>query len=336
MFKDKNAFLQALQNLPEIDDSSFENAQMRQDSLTKPPGSLGRLEDLACWLAGWQGTETPTAEKVNVMIFAANHGITARHISPYPPSVTEQMVANFHAGGAAINQLCEEFKLTLSVCPIMLDHPTADITSHAAMTESDCLAALNIGASALNRDDDIVIPGEMGIGNTTIASIICATLYGGNGQSWAGAGTGLDESGVEHKANIIDEVLACHGVNHADPFTLLQNIGGREIAAICGMIVAARLQKIPVILDGFIVCAAAAILTTSNKEVLAHCVAGHLSDEQAHKQLLKAIGLFPPLLSLNMRLGEASGAALAVQLVRGAIAIHKGMASFEEAGIVRK
>ena len=336
MFKDKNDFLTAMQNLPEADADCISKAQARQDVLTKPQGSLGRLEQLACWIAGWQQTSIPTAKHVHVTIFAANHGITAQNISPFPAEVTAQMVQNFHQGGAAINQICKTSDIALSVKPIKLEQTTGDITKENAMSEQECLAALNIGAASLNAADDIVIPGEMGIGNTTIASIICAKLYGGDGSKWAGAGTGLDSKGISHKAKVIDQVLAYHPQTFEDPFTLLCHIGGREIAAICGLILAARLNRTPVILDGFIVGAAASILTIGTENILDHCVAGHLSDEQAHKELLSKLGLYPPLLQLGMRLGEASGAALAVQIVRNALSIHNGMASFDEAGIKQK
>ncbi len=336
MFKDKNDFLNALQNLPGHDDHYSGLARDRQDILTKPKDSLGRLEELACWLAGWQQTEKPTAKQVTVTLFAANHGITVQNISPFPAEVTAQMVHNFRQDGAAINQIGKASDIELSVKPIKLEQPTGDISKEKAMSSEECLAALNIGAASLNAADDIVIPGEMGIGNTTIASIICAKLYGGGGQKWAGAGTGLDKEGIAHKSKVIDQALAYHRQTFSDPFTLLCHIGGREVAAICGLILAARISRIPVILDGFIVGAAAAALTVGTDNTLDHCIAGHLSNEQAHKELLKKLGLDPALLNLGMRLGEATGAALAVQIVRNAVSIHNGMASFDEAGIKQK
>lgn len=336
MFKTKSDFLKALQKLPQPNQEFVQRAEARQLTLTKPEGSLGRLEDLAAWLAGWQMTDTPHADRVSVTIFAGNHGIMAHKVSPYPADVTLQMVENFKTGGAAINQICKSFNLGLSVKPIDLDQPTGDVTCVNAMSEQDCLTALNIGAASIKPNDDIIVPGEMGIGNSTIASILCAKVLGGTGIEWAGCGTGLDEQGILHKAEIIDLVLSHHNTKINDPFSLLCQLGGREIAAICGLIVAARLHSIPVILDGFIVSAAASVLTLENKTILDHCVAGHVSNEQAHKKLLKQLNLFPALLDLNMRLGEATGSALAVQILRGAVSVHNGMASFDEAGITHR
>ncbi len=333
MFKSKSAFLNALKTLPNANQDYIEKARARQKILTKPEGSLGRLEDLACWLAGWQHSATPLAKNVNVTIFAGNHGITAQNISPFPPTVTAQMVENFSNGGAAINQICKTFDLNLTVKSLDLDQPTGDITCSNALSTEECLAAINIGASCVNVNDHIIVPGEMGIGNSTVASILSAKILGGTGKHWAGAGTGLKADGIEHKAQVIDRALAYHGAEINDPFDLLCQLGGREFAAIVGFIIAARVNSIPVILDGFIATTAAATLTLNNLNTLDHCVAGHLSNEQAHSVLLKKIGLFPALLDLDMRLGEATGAALAVQILRSAVSTHNGMASFEEAGI---
>ncbi len=321
--------------MPEADAKTIDAARARQQVLTKPPGSLGRLEDIACWMAGWQGRVIPRADKVQVVVFAGNHGVAARGVSAFPPEVTVQMVANFEAGGAAINALCNCFGYEMSVVPLELERPTADFTQRAAMSADECLAALNAGAAAVDRQADIVVFGEMGIGNTTAASALAAAVFGGTGADWAGPGTGHDAAGIKLKGRVIDEALLLHGDNLQTPFEILRRLGGREIAAIAGGIIGARAARIPVVLDGFIASAAACLLRPGNEGALAHCVAGHVSAENAHKDMLARLELVP-LLDLGMRLGEGSGAALAVQVIRAALATHSQMATFAEAGVTDK
>ena len=306
-------------------------ARTRQQQLTKPPGALGLLEGLAIWLAAWQGREPASLERVGVLVFAGNHGVTARGVSAYPAAVTAQMVANFSVGGAAINQLCGVASATLDVVPLDLDRPTADFCVDAAMSADECVAALNRGITAVAPLDLLAI-GEMGIGNTTSAAALCAALYGGDGASWAGPGTGLDHAGVERKARVIDLALARHRDALGDPLEILRRLGGREIAAMTGAILAARGHRIPVLLDGLVAGAAAAVLHAQAPGVLDHVQAAHRSAEPAHGRLLERLGL-RPLLDLDMRLGEASGAALAILLCRAALACHAGMATFADAGV---
>jgi len=306
-------------------------ARTRQQQLTKPPGSLGRLEELAIWLAAWQGREPATLERVGVVVFAGNHGVTARGVSAYPAAVTAQMVASFEAGGAAINQLCRTAGAGLEVVPIELDRPTVDFCSGPAMSAEECLDALNRGVAAVGSLDLLAI-GEMGIGNTTAAAALCAALYGGGASSWVGPGTGLDPDGVDRKAAVIDRALAWHGDALGDPLEVLRRLGGREIAAMAGAIVAARQSRVPVLLDGLVAGAAAAVLHALAPGALDHVQAAHRSAEPAHPRLLEKLGL-RPLLDLDMRLGEASGAALAILLCRAAVACHTGMATFAGAGV---
>ncbi|MFM7335597.1 MAG: nicotinate-nucleotide--dimethylbenzimidazole phosphoribosyltransferase, partial [Tabrizicola sp.] len=298
--------------------------------LTKPPGALGRLEKLAIWMAGWQGTDKPRAEKPQIAIFAGNHGVTAKGVSAFPAEVTVQMVANFAHGGAAINQLAKAFGAKLDVHALDLDRPTADFTESAAMSEAEVVAAFQKGFDAVDGSADLFVAGEMGIGNTTAAAAIATALYGGTG--WAGRGTGVDDAGLQRKEAAVAAGIEKNASALTDPLQVLRCLGGREIAAMAGSILGARMARVPVILDGFIACAAAAVLERAAPGALDHCVAGHQSAEGAHARLLEKLGK-EPLLSLGLRLGEGSGAALAIGVVQGAVACHSGMATFAGAGV---
>jgi nicotinate-nucleotide--dimethylbenzimidazole phosphoribosyltransferase len=304
----------------------------RQAQLTKPPGSLGRLETLMEWLARWQGRPVPRLDDVRVLVFAGNHGVAARGVSAFPAAVTAQMVANFAAGGAAINQLARMAGARLEVIPIALDTPTQDFTETPAMTEHAFAAAVSAGAAAVAAGTDLLCLGEMGIANTTAAAAIAAALFGGGGAIWVGRGTGIDDAGLMLKRDIVDAAIACHADMLGDPLRVAAALGGRELAAILGAVLAARLRGVPVLLDGFVCTAAVAPLQVIARNALDHTRAGHVSAEMAHRALLSELGL-EPLLDLGMRLGEATGATLAVQVLRGALACHSGMATFAEAGV---
>jgi nicotinate-nucleotide--dimethylbenzimidazole phosphoribosyltransferase len=321
-----------LGQLPPADAAAAAAAAARQAELTKPKGALGRLEELAIWLAAWQGRDPPALERVAALVFAGNHGIAARGVSAYPSAVTAQMVANFEAGGAAINQLCRAAGAELKVVPLELERPTADFCTAAAMSEAQCLDAIQRGMAALAPDLDLLALGEMGIGNTTAAAAICAALYGGPAAWWTGPGSGLDRHGVAHKTAVVGRGLMCHAAAFGSPVEILRRLGGREIAAMAGAILAARERRVPVLLDGFVAGAAAAVLHALEPGALDHVRAAHRSAEPAHERLLERLGL-RPLLELDMRLGEASGAALAILLCRAALACHTGMATFTSAGI---
>ncbi len=329
---DMDAFRARLWDLPVPDENARAVARTRQDRLTKPRGSLGRLEDIALWLAGWQGRPQPRLDSVTTLIFAGNHGVAARGVSAFPSAVTAQMVANFAAGGAAINQLSRAFNAELQIITLDLDRPTADFTQAPAMTEPECAEALWQGTKAVPSSCDLLLVGEMGIGNTTAAAALACVLFGGEASEWAGPGTGLDREGVHRKAEVIDAALRLHGSAASDPFEALRRLGGREIAAMAGAILEARRRRIPVLLDGVVCAAAAAVLHTVNPDSLDHCLAGHRSAEPAHARLLEALDK-EPLLDLGMRLGEASGAAVALAILRAAIAVHDGMATFDESGV---
>jgi nicotinate-nucleotide--dimethylbenzimidazole phosphoribosyltransferase len=321
--------------LPEADEDAVAGVRTRDATLTKPPGALGRLEEIARFMGAWQGTSKPAVSRPMVAIFAGNHGVVKQGVSPFPQEVTRQMLENFAAGGAAINQICATFDIGLKIFELALDLPTEDITEEAAMDERSAAATIAFGMEAIAGGSDLLCLGEMGIGNTTIAAAIYHALYGGQAADWVGRGTGVDDAGLARKVSAVERAIALHKAHLADPLEVLRRVGGREIAAMMGAILAARLQKVPVILDGYVVTAAAALLHALNPAALDHCLAGHVSAEGAHGEVLRRLGL-RPLLDLGMRLGEASGAALAVGVVKAAVACHNGMATFEQAQVAGK
>jgi nicotinate-nucleotide--dimethylbenzimidazole phosphoribosyltransferase len=289
---------------------------------------------LTAFLAHWQGHAPPRLDRAEILVFAGNHGVTVQGVSAYPAEVTVQMVANFSGGGAAINQLARIAGANLRVIPLSLEQSTADFTEKPAMSDQEFLAAVAAGYDAVSPGD-LVILGEMGIGNTTAASALAAALFGGRGVRWAGRGTGVDHDGLQRKRAVIDQALARHAAILNDPLRVAAALGGRELAAILGATLAARRQNIPVLLDGFVSTAAAAPLYKLRADTLAHALAGHVSAEAGHRALLDELSL-KPILDLNMRLGEASGAATALLILRAALACHTGMATFAEAGVSDK
>ena len=331
-FPTLDALHAALRDLPQPDAGALAAAAARNGQLTKPPGALGRLEDLAIWMAGWQGTDRPHVAAPQVIIFAGNHGVTARGVSAFPAAVTEQMVLNFQAGGAAINQLARTFGARMDVHALTLDRPTADFTAAPAMTEDEVLEALSTGWDAVDPAADLLVTGEMGIGNTTSAAALAHAICGGQPADWVGRGTGVDDAGLRLKAEVVAEGVALHNEARTDGIAALRCLGGRELAAMAGAILRARHLRIPVLLDGFICTAAAACLDAAQPGALDHCLAAHVSAESGHAPLLAHLGK-EPLLSLNLRLGEGSGAALAIGILQGAVACHSGMATFAEAGV---
>jgi nicotinate-nucleotide--dimethylbenzimidazole phosphoribosyltransferase len=324
-----------VQDMPGPDEAAAAVVRARDARLTKPPGSLGRLEEIALWLARWQGREKPRVERVVVAVYAGNHGVVRQGVAAYPQDVTKQMVANFQSGGAGVNQICRSFDLGLKVFELALDNPTRDITEDAAMEEAECAATMAYGMEAIAEGADLLCIGEMGIGNTTIAAAICHGLYGGKAEDWVGPGTGVDAEGLKRKASAVRRAVELHGPHLGDPLEVLRRLGGRELAAMTGAILAARHAHIPVLIDGYVATAAAAILHALSPSALDHCLAGHCSAEPAHRTALDRVGK-KPLLDLGMRLGEASGAALAAALVKAAAGLHTGMATFESAGVSDK
>ena len=314
----------------QADGATIEAAKARNAVLTKPPEALGRLEDIAIWYAGWRGQVAPQITAPQVLVFAGNHGVVAQGVSAFPAEVTAQMVGNFAAGGAAVNQLCKVAGASLEVIALSLETPTQDFTKAPAMSSDEFLDALQTGWNAVDAKADLLVTGEMGIGNTTSAAAIAKALFGGEAVDWVGRGTGVDFKGFERKTDVVQKGVALHAASSG--LDVLRCLGGREIAAMAGAMARARTERIPVILDGFICTAAAACLFKANPAALDHCIAGHLSDENAHGRLLEKLGK-RPLLDLGLRLGEGSGAALAITIVKAALACHSGMATFDQAGV---
>ncbi len=321
-----------LQDLPTPDGEAIAAARARDGQLTKPPGALGRLEDLALWYCGWRGDARAKVERPQVIVFAGNHGVTAQGISAFPAEVTAQMVANFQNGGAAVNQLAGAVGAKMDVHALALDTPTQDMTMGPAMSEIEFLSALKTGWDAVDSDTDLLVVGEMGIGNTTSAAAIALALFGGDAAGWIGRGTGLAPEAMGHKADVVARAVAANPGAQQNGLEALRCLGGRELAAMAGAMLRARTLSIPLILDGFICTAAAACLEAAAPGALDHAVAGHVSAEPGHVKLLTHLGK-EPILSLGMRLGEGSGGALAIGVLKGALACHSGMASFAEAGV---
>ena len=321
--------------MPQGSESAAAVVRARQAALTKPQGSLGRLEEIVAFLATWQGKPAPTLDRPLVAIFAANHGVVSRGVSAYPASVTRAMLENFASGGAAINQICGTFDLGLKVFDLALDIPTKDVTVGPAMEAAAAAATFAYGMEAIAGDVDLLCIGEMGIGNTTIAAAIYHALYGGAAEDWVGRGAGVDDAGLARKIAAVKAAVALHGPYLGDPLELMRRLGGREIAAMAGAIMAARMQNVPVVLDGYVVCAAAAVLHALDPRALDHCLAAHVSAEGAHREVLRRLGK-APLLDLGLRLGEGSGAALAAGIIKAALACHVDMATFEQGQVARK
>ena len=327
-----------LAELPGPDLAAATAVATREAQLTKPPGALGRLEELTLWLAQWQGRHPPRVEHARVAVFAGNHGVAERGVSAYPASVTQQMVQTFIAGGGAVNQLAGLADAGLRVYELALEEPTADFTQGPAMEEEDCARAIAYGMLAVENGFDVLALGEMGIANTTSGAALCLALFGGTADDWVGRGTGVDDAGLDRKRTAVTEAFEANrkiltdGQGRVEPFEALRCLGGLELSAIAGAVLAARLAGTPVILDGFTCCAAAAVLHAADPRALDHCVVAHRSAESGHGRLLEAIGK-APLFDFGLRLGEASGAALALPILRAAAACHAGMATFSDAGV---
>ena len=321
--------------VPEGDDKAVEAVRARDAQLTKPPGSLGKLEELVEFLARWQHRAKPRLDNPMVTIFAGNHGVTDQGVSAFPREVTAQMVANFTNGGAAISQICALHEINLRVFELALELPTGDITREAALDDGMCAATIAYGMEAVAGKPDLICIGEMGIGNTTIAAAIYAALYGGTGGDWVGRGTGVDDAGLTRKADAVDRALALHRAELDHPLAILARLGGREIAAMLGALIAARHQKVPVIIDGYVATVAAAIAHAVNPAAINHCLFAHVSAEGQHRVVLDKMGQ-DGLLDLGMRLGEGSGAALAAVMAKTALHLHNNMATFEGAAVSGK
>ncbi len=332
---DVKNFLNRKLEIPCFNEYYANLARIRQDELTKPRGSLGKLEEIAIWMSGWQKKIKPTMNSAHCLIFAGNHGIASKGVSAYPAKVTSQMVENFKNGGAAINQLCNVANIKLSVIPINLESPTKDFTELPAMEVEETIKIMQLGFDSVPEECDFLVLGEMGISNTTSATAISCVLFDEPVENWTGPGTGLNKKGVLKKISLIKSALKLHGKKFSNPQNILSTFGGREMAAIAGSVIAARSRRIPVLLDGFICTSAAATLTIFEKNFLDHCLISHLSTEPGHLGVSNHLKK-EPILNLNLRLGEGSGAAIASLIIRSAIEVHNGMYTFAEAKVNKK
>jgi len=338
----------------EINSQSFAAAQQRQNTLTKPLGSLGRLEQLAIMLAAMQGVETPAIDQVHISVFAADHGIAEEGVSAFPQSVTVEMIHNFSRGGAAISVLAKQLGADLEVINLgtVLAHEdlpqvkvqaiapgTANFSQQAAMSDSQLAEALQAGADAAMRAQQSVaqlfIGGEMGIANTTSATALACALLDTPAEQLAGPGTGLDKAGVKHKADVINKSIERHRPEMTSVLKILSHLGGFEIAALTGAYIKCAQQGTCILVDGFITTVAAMVAVKLNPEVKRWMLFSHASAEPGHKKLLDALAV-EPILHLSMRLGEGSGAAMALPVLRLACELHNNMATFAEAGVSSK
>ncbi len=343
-----------LPSIPPWDERAAAQARQRQNQLTKPQGSLGRLEDLAVQLAALTGNPRPEVERPHLLIFAADHGVTAEGVSAYPREVTAQMVFNFLRGGAAISVLARHLKAPLTVVDVgvaaelppapglrvrKVAPGTRNFVHTPAMTPPQAEQAVRVGLeeaqAALAQGAQVLLLGEMGIGNTTAAAALACALQGFSPQEVVGRGTGVDEAGWRRKVRVVEAALARHRPAPQDPWQVLTTVGGLEIGALAGAMIAAASQRVPVLLDGFIVTAAALLAEALAPGVRHFLIAGHVSQERGHARMLQALGL-RPLLNLEMRLGEGSGAAVAYPIVQAAARLHAEMATFAEAGVAQK
>ena len=304
----------------------------REAQLIKPPGALGRLEEIAAFLTAVTGKAPPEVNRPRVVVFAASHGVVEEGVSAFPSSVNGVMLGAFRDGKAAINQICAAYGIGLSVFDLAVEVPSGNIAREDAFESEKALAAtMAFGLEAIANDVDLLGIGEMGIGNTSVAAAIYAALYGGGAEAWCGMGSGATGALFDSKVAAVARALE-RVDEESDPLRVLQRLGGREIAAMAGAILAARVQGVPVVVDGFVASAAAAVVASIDPAAIDHCLFAHSSAEAHHRRALEAMAV-TPLLDLGMRLGEGTGAALAMGIVKAAATCHAGMATFAEVGI---
>jgi len=345
---------ETIQNIKPLDNNSMSLARARQETLTKPAGSLGRLEELSVQLAGIQGRPLPQIKKKSIIVMVADHGVVAEGTSAYPQEVTAQMVLNFVHGGAGINVLSRQIGAGVLVVDIGVAADTAafpgviqkkvapgtqNMCLGPAMTLEQAVQAFETGIEILNSEmkdgPDIVGTGDMGIGNTTASSAICSVMTGKSAAEVTGRGTGLDDKQLEHKIEVINKALSANKPDPTRPLEVLARVGGLEIGGLAGVMLGAAACRVPVMVDGFISGAAALIAAGLCPRVKDYMIAAHASVEPGHKLMLKHLGI-KPLLDLDMRLGEGTGAALGIHLADASCRILSEMATFAEAGVSDK
>jgi nicotinate-nucleotide--dimethylbenzimidazole phosphoribosyltransferase len=342
---------QTIKNIRPLDKASMAEAQKRQDDLTKPAGSLGRLEELSIQLAGIQGKANPHIENKAMITIAGDHGVLAEKIGNWPQEVTAQMVANFLNGGAGINVLARQagariIFVDMGIAGELKPHPalitrkigygTKNMCLEQAMTreqaEQSIEAGIDIVETEAGKGLDIVGTGDMGIGNTTASAAICAVITGKPAAEVTGRGTGLSDEQLDHKIEVINRALSLHKPDAAEPIDVLAKVGGFEIGGLAGVILGAAARRVPAVIDGFISGAAALIATSLAPQVRDYLIAGHVSAESGHPIMLEYLGL-RPLLDLGLRLGEGTGAALGIIIAEAAARTLNEMATFAEAGV---
>jgi len=342
--------LNMLASVTPLDHDAMEAARTRQQELTKPAGSLGRLEDIAVQIAGITGQALPEIKRKAVIVMAGDHGVTAEGVSAYPAEVTPQMVYNFLRGGAAINALAHYAGAQVVIVDIGvatdIAHPnllsrkvaygTANMAKGPAMTQTQMVEAITVGMDVFEaqfeQGIDLVATGDMGIGNTTASSAIAAALLRKPVALVTGRGTGINDEQLTHKIAVIESALAHNRPDPQDPFDVLMKVGGLEIAGLVGVIIAAAARRVPVVIDGLISGAAALLAVEMNSAIRDYLLAGHTSVEQGHMLMLEHMNL-APLLDLKLRLGEGTGAVLAMSIIEAALYAHNEMATFAEAGV---
>ena len=326
-----NVLAELLADLPGPDRDARDRIATRAATVLRPAGAFARLDAVAAWLAGWQGTSRPRVERPHVAVFAADHGVAVEGVSAYPAEVTAAMVDAIRSGVATITVLAREVGATLDLFDVGVGRPTGNIGVTDAMSVEEFDAAVAAGAAAVESvDADLLAVGEVGIGNTAAAAAVAAAVLGGDAGDWVGPGTGVVGTALTHKRDVVQAAL--DRVGSIPPLEALRRLGGRELAAMAGAVAAARRRRLPVVLDGFISTAAVAPLAVARPGSLDHCIAGHCSAEPGHERLLETLGL-DPLMRLDLRLGEGSGALAAVPIIRMAAAAVVEVATFEEWGL---
>lgn len=341
-------------NIQPLDEAAMRAARARQDTLTKPRGSLGRLEELSVQLAGIKADPFPSVKRKVIIVMAADHGVALEGVSAYPSDVTAQMVLNFLRGGAAINVLARQADARVTVVDIgvaadfepmpglirrKVMYGTQNLAQGPAMTREEAEQAIQVGVDVFNDEEarglDIIATGDMGIANTTPSSAIVATMTGLSVAQVVGRGTGIDDQGLERKIRVIEQALSVNQPDANDAMDVLQKVGGLEIAGLSGVMIAAASKRVPVVVDGFISTAAAMIAVVLAPRVRDYLISAHQSVELGHQAMLKHLN-FTPLLDLNLRLGEGTGAVLAFHLIEASARILCEMATFDEAGVSDK
>lgn len=319
-------------HLPEQDDRCRDVVAQRAAAVLRPAGALARMDEIAAWLASWQSTDTPRVSRPALIVFVGDHGVAKEEVSAYPPEVTQSMLRALRHGVATANVLARDVGASLEVVDVGVARPTGNILLEEAMDADRFRLSFDSGRNAVRAiDADLLALGEMGIGNTTAAAAVAAAVFGQTAYDWTGRGTGVDDQTLRRKTKLVER--ARDRVGNCNALEALRQLGGTEMVAIAGATFQARLQRLPVVLDGFVVTSAVASLEASRPGVLDHCIAGHRSTEPGHALLLEKLGK-APLLDLGLRLGEGSGALAAIPLIRMAARAVIEVATFEEWGLV--